>query len=85
MVSPKNQPKRCVCGEPSLKGLSGTNPPCAYAWARDTWGEAWANEQHPNHPHRRRKVYAPPSVCTATTGAGPCLLAANHEGDHEPA
>lgn len=75
MVSPKNQPKRCVCGEPSLKGLSGTNPPCAYLWAHATWGEAWANEQHPNHPHRRKlKTYEKPTLVSITTAQGPNLL-----------
>jgi len=43
--------KQCVCGAPSLKGLS--QPVCAYAWARANWGEAWANTCYPAHPHAR--------------------------------
>lgn len=43
--------KVCTCGAPSLPGLYGTNPPCAYEWARANWGKVWADKIHPGHPH----------------------------------
>lgn len=34
--------KKCKCGKPSLKGLSGPNPPCQFHWNEGNWGTEWA-------------------------------------------